>query len=35
VSEVLEGLDTSGRHVLPVFITIDPVRARARVRAIR
>ena len=28
---MLEGLDTSGRHVLPVFITIDPVRARARV----
>jgi len=26
VSEVLEGLDTSGRHVLPVFITIDPAR---------
>ena len=28
---MLENLDTSGRHVLPVFITIDPVRARARV----
>ena len=26
MSEVLEGLDTSGRHVLPVFITIDPAR---------
>merc|ERR1719353_2857698 len=26
VSEVLEGLDRSGRHVLPVFITIDPAR---------
>ena len=23
---MLEGLDTSGRHVLPVFITIDPAR---------
>lgn len=26
VTEVLNGLDASGRHVLPVFITIDPQR---------
>ena len=26
VTEVLNGLDASGRHVLPVFITIDPER---------